>query len=171
MLIYHLTSSYSSQWGNNLRKCYQAIGGSRKHIPGTPFIAVTATATQETEEKVLQSLEMTGAKRFKESISRTNLKLKVEAKKTDVIEQLHSIIEKDFQGQTGIIYMQKTDECRKVCEGLRAKGVKATCYFGPLKSEEKIRNQAAWMDGSAKWMVATSAFGAGVDKIIKKYKK
>ena len=107
---------------------------------------------------------MTGAKIFQESISRPNLKLKVETKKKDVIEQIHSILEKDFQGQTGIIYMQKTDECTKVSEALQQKGIKATSYFGPMKVDKKVANQKLWMEGKAQIMVATTAFGAGVDK-------
>ena len=151
------------QWAN-FRKSYAAIGSLRRLFPEVPFIALTATATQETQQKVLQSLEMTAPKIFAESVSRTNLKLKVIKKENDVIEQIHSIIEKDYQGQTGIIYMQTTDECKKITAELQMKGIKIKSYFGAMKSDTKVANQKMWMDGRIQLMSATSAFGAGVDK-------
>ena len=107
---------------------------------------------------------MTAPKVFIESITRSNLKLKVVQKEADVVEQIHSIIVKYFQGQTGIIYMQTTDECKAVSKGLREKGVTATSYFGPMKPDTKVANQKMWMKGTASIMVSTSAFGAGIDK-------
>ena len=151
------------QW-DNFRPCYKAIGSLRKHIPKIPFVAVTATANQETQKKVLESLEMTEAKLFVESISRTNLKLKVVRKENDIIEQIHSIIEKDFQGQTGIIYAQKTDECKTISAKLQEKGIKIAPYYASMKSDKKVENQKLWMEGKIDLMAATTAFGAGVDK-------
>ena len=161
---YHFVSLNIRQWCA-FRPCYKWIGSQRKLIPEIPFIAVTATATRETQNNVIQSLNMSNAKIFEESITRLNLKLKVVPKEKDIIEQIHSIIVKDYQGQAGIIYCQKTDECKIFSAELREKGIPCASYYGSMKAKQKLANQKLWMGGNADLMIATSAFGAGIDKL------
>ena len=155
---------YVEQW-SVLRHSYTMIGEQRRKIPGVPFVAVTATATSQCQKNILKSLKMPLPSIFVETINRNNIKISVVPKcKESVIRQIFSIVQRDFQGQAGLIYLQTIGECKLVGMELKRMGLKAELYFSSLPLEQKQSNQSKWMDGTIDIIVSTNAFGAGIDK-------
>ena len=129
------------QW-STLRACYGRIGSQRNLLPGVPHIAVTATATVETQTKVMNSLKMENAKVFKESINRNNIKMTTTKKEVDSVStQIFTLIQRDFPNQTGLIYMQTINECKVISIELKKMGLKVKPYYSSLPIEQKQNNQ------------------------------
>lgn len=151
-----------SQWGYDFRPSYLEIHNFRQYIPGTTIIALTATATSEVRKDILEKLGMReGYKVFIQSFARPELAYfvrKVEDKEAKMVEILGKV-----KGQ-GIIYVRTRKSAKAIAEYLIRKDFTADFYHGGLSHHDRNTKQDAWMNNKFRIMVATNAFGMGIDK-------
>jgi ATP-dependent DNA helicase RecQ len=150
-----------SQWGYDFRPPYLEIATIRAYHPGVPVVALTATATPVVASDICQRLQMREAARFQSSFVRPNLAYMV-LHESDKNRRLLRII-RVTQG-SGIVYVRNRRATEMLARFLEAEGITATCYHAGLDGFERDRRQAAWMTGRCQVMVATNAFGMGIDK-------
>jgi ATP-dependent DNA helicase RecQ len=151
-----------SEWGHDFRPSYSEIANIREHHPEAPVIAVTASATTAVQKDIIKSLKLKKPNHFVGSLERNNISyniVKTENKLNKVISYC-----KDTQGQTGIVYCQTRRSVKQVVTQLRAHSVSAGIYHGGLSAEDRKYMLKEWMEGRLKVMVATNAFGMGIDK-------
>eukprot|EP00798_Chlamydomonas_sp_ICE-L_P003426 gene3426-13470_t len=172
-----------SMWGHDFRTDYKALGGS--NFPNVPIMAVTATATQNVAIDILKTLGIPRAPIFRVSFFRANLHFRVITKEYGVDEDdrpqpmsalLDYILEQSeipapegyprATGQlpTGIVYTLSRDESESVCKFLEQAGVKAAFYHAGIPPKQRMQVQNAWRSGEVQVVVATIAFGMGIDK-------
>lgn len=151
-----------SQWGYDFRPSYLNISKLRKILPDAPFLALTATATPEVVKDICDKLQFRqGHKIFKKSFSRPNIQYIV--RPTDSkIQQIVHILSR-VQG-TAIVYVRSRKRTKEIAEQLIAQGISAANYHAGLSFEDKQVRQDAWKNGSLRVIVATNAFGMGIDK-------
>jgi ATP-dependent DNA helicase RecQ len=150
-----------SQWGYDFRPPYLKIADIRPYHPEAPLIALTATATPAVADDICQRLMMKDCRRFQSSFVRPNLNYFV-LHEGDKNQRLLRIIRR--VGGSGIVYMRSRSGTQNLARFLNASGVSATCYHAGLGSVERDQRQEAWMEGRCQVMVATNAFGMGIDK-------
>lgn len=155
-----------SQWGHDFRPDYKAIGGIRRHFPDVPFMALTATATENVKLDVIHNLGMRGCETFHQSFNRPNLMYEVRPKGAPkaLLKDIVDIIAGKYKGQAGIVYCLSRKKCEEVAKHLQENGIKAHHYHAMLEPQEKRKVQQAWQNGRYKVIVATIAFGMGIDK-------
>lgn len=149
-----------SQWGHDFRPAYLKISNLKEHFH-VPFIALTATATEKVQEDICSLLQFKNTKVFKKSFNRFNLGYHV-IYTEDKITKLKQIFTKN--PQPSIVYVRNRKACLEISKQLNELGFSATYYHGGLKSKEKTQNMQLWMEEKAFIMVATNAFGMGIDK-------
>jgi ATP-dependent DNA helicase RecQ len=150
-----------SQWGHDFRPAYLKIGLLRHSFPKTPIIALTASATARVQNDIIQLLGLRDPTIFKQSFVRPNLSYRVE----HIADKLY-FLEQHFKlfPQPAIIYVRNRKSCYDYVAQLQAVGFQATLYHGGLTTKEKEKNRHDWMQGKAQIMVATNAFGMGIDR-------
>ncbi|SMR63388.1 unnamed protein product [Zymoseptoria tritici ST99CH_3D1] len=156
-----------SQWGHDFRPDYKLLGEFRRQFMGVPVMALTATATENVRADTIHNLSIEGCEVFTSSFNRRNLYYEVrkKAKGKGDIESIANLIREDHHKQTGIIYCFSRKDCEGMAEALRKQhGIKAHHYHAGLKSEEKSQVQKKWQAGIYHVIVATIAFGMGIDK-------
>lgn len=155
-----------SQWGHDFRPDYKNLGEVRKSYHGVPVMALTATATPNVIVDIEHNLGMRNCQKFTQSFNRPNLFYEIRPKGSHatVLETITSLIQSKYSGQTGIIYTISRKQAEKVAESLWDRGIKAKHYHAGMKPEEKTATQTAWQKGQVKIVVATIAFGMGIDK-------
>jgi ATP-dependent DNA helicase RecQ len=150
-----------SQWGHDFRPAYLKISGLKKQLPGVPCIALTASATQRVQHDVVAQLGLDNPAVFKKSFARENIAYMVfEAE--DKLHRLQQILAKN--PGPSILYVRNRRACHDVSAQLQALGFAATFYHGGLREKEKEANMQLWLSNKAQAMVATNAFGMGIDK-------
>jgi ATP-dependent DNA helicase RecQ len=150
-----------SQWGNDFRPAYAAIGVLRQLQPSANIIALTATAKPKVVDDIIKALDFIKPKLFKQSFYRDNLGYMV-LHEEDKYYRLETILKK--YKQSSIVYVRNRRATTEVTARLTTKGITATYYHGGLNATEKDSNMAAWMHNKKQVMVATNAFGMGIDK-------
>lgn len=161
-----------SQWGHDFRPDYKALGHLRQRFPGVPVMALTATATENVKVDVIHNLGIENCEVFTQSFNRPNLSYEVRSKgkKKDVMDSMATTIMNQYNGQSGIIYTLSRKGCEQVAAQLRNDyGIKAYHYHAGLPPAEKKEVQQAWQSGKWKVIVATIAFGMGIDKADVRY--
>lgn len=156
-----------SQWGHDFRPDYKNIGEVRAQLGNVPLMALTATATENVKVDVIHNLKMDGCEVFTQSFNRPNLFYEVRKKGRgiDILEDMANTIKNDYKKSTGIIYCLSRKQCEEVAKKLREQhGIKAQHYHAHLTPEEKVNVQTRWQSGSYRVIVATIAFGMGIDK-------
>ncbi|OJD27398.1 hypothetical protein ACJ73_01211 [Blastomyces percursus] len=156
-----------SQWGHDFRPDYKELGNTRMKFPGIPLMALTATATENVKVDVIHNLGMRGAEVFVQSFNRPNLIYEVRRKPkgTNVVASIADTIKSSYSGQAGIIYCLSRQSCERVAEQLRdTHNIKAVHYHAGLPSNARISIQRDWQRGKYNVIVATIAFGMGIDK-------
>ena len=152
-----------SEWGHDFRPEYRRIRGIIDSLGGNiPIIALTATATPKVQLDIQKNLQMDEASVFKTSFNRTNLYYEVRAKhntKKQLIQYVHS-----HKGKAGIIYCLSRKKVEEIAELLRVNGVRARPYHAGLDQQVRIANQDAFLSEDCDVIVATIAFGMGIDK-------
>ena len=157
-----------SQWGYDFRPPYLRIAELRKHLPATvPCLAVTATATLAVIDDIKQRLSFgKDAKVFRASFERPNLTynvMHVEDKLSKMISLLSMVTESE-EGGSAIVYVRSRKKTKEVADALVGQGILATSFHAGLSSAEKQKRQDEWIEGKVPVIVATNAFGMGIDK-------
>ena len=150
-----------SQWGHDFRPAYLKISGLKKYFPKIPFLALTATATPKVKECIINDLGLHNPRVFQKSFARENIAYMI-FEVEDKLFRIEQILKKN--PQPSIIYVRNRKSCLDISSQLQSLGFKATYYHGGLTSKEKDKNMQLWMDGEAQVIVATNAFGMGIDK-------
>ncbi len=156
-----------SQWGHDFRPDYRSLGRLVEVFPHVPRIAVTATADARTRDDILASLRLEGARVFVDSFARPNLQLSAERKingsraRTDaaVVELV-----RERRGKSGVVYCGSRDGCERVAQTLRDAGTNAIAYHAGFDAKERDQRLERFLAEDGAVMVATIAFGMGVDK-------
>lgn len=150
-----------SKWGNDFRPSYLSCGMLRELHPNTPLIALTATATKMVVEDILDNLELNKALIVKDSFLRSNIAFSVLRKEDKRYYLKQLLIKKE---ESGIVYVSTRRKTIEVAEFLKKNGVDTTYFHGGLNQAEKKEKLKTWLSNKTKVMVATNAFGMGVDK-------
>lgn len=150
-----------SQWGHDFRPAYLKIKQLKTFFPAIPFIALTASATKKVRLDCIEQLELSNAILFQKSFERQNLAYMV-FETEDKLHKINQILSK--HKAPSIIYVRNRRACYDVSNQLKAQGFTTTFYHGGLSSKDKVTNMKLWMDEKAQVMVATNAFGMGIDK-------
>lgn len=150
-----------SQWGNDFRPAYLSCSILRELVPNVPVIALTATATPRVVEDILENLKLENAQIFKDSFTRSNLIFKVK-RTEDKLFQLKKYVGK-ISGST-IVYVRSRKMSVSLSKFLNENGFSATYFHGGMNKSEKEEKLDLWLNGEIRIIVATNAFGMGVDK-------
>jgi ATP-dependent DNA helicase RecQ len=151
-----------SSWGHDFREEYSKLAVLKNFFPTTPIIALTATADELTRSDILKKLNLFSAKTFISSFDRPNIHYRVEPKTGD-IKQLVDFIN-TWQGSTGIVYCLSRKSTEEVANKLKKAGVKAKHYHASISREDKQKAYKEFMNDEIQVIVATIAFGMGIDK-------
>jgi ATP-dependent DNA helicase RecQ len=150
-----------SQWGHDFRPAYRNIAEFREIIPEVNCLAVTATATPQVKKDMLQQLELKDPQTFQTSFERKNLAYLV-LQEEDKLYRLRQIFSR--KKGAAIVYVRSRKTAHKYAQYLNANSIKAHFYHGGLENKERDTRFQDWMDNKVQVMVATSAFGMGIDK-------
>ncbi len=151
-----------SQWGYDFRPAYLEIANVRELAPNVPIIALTATATPKVAKDIQEKLSFrAGSQTLSKSFVRPNLAYVVR-KAEGKIAQLHRILER-VPG-SAVIYVRNRRRCKEIAIELVRRKVRASFYHAGLNMEDRSARQEAWIKGQIRVMVATNAFGMGIDK-------
>ncbi|MCU0450741.1 MAG: DNA helicase RecQ [Bernardetiaceae bacterium] len=151
-----------SEWGHDFRPEYRRIKSIIEQIGNYPIIALTATATPKVQLDIQKNLQMEEADLFKSSFNRSNLHYEVRPKQ-NTKKQLIKFI-KNHKGKSGIVYCLSRKKVEEIAELLRVNDIKALPYHAGLDGDVRIKNQDAFLSEDADVIVATIAFGMGIDK-------
>ncbi|MHB8994039.1 MAG: DNA helicase RecQ [Armatimonadota bacterium] len=152
-----------SQWGHDFRPEYLELHTLRERYPGIPRLALTATADMQTRQEIVRRLELPRDSIFTTSFDRPNLDYQV-APKTDWKRQLIAFLRSQAPGSAGIIYRLTRNSVDATADWLRQQGFNAMPYHAGLEDDERRRNQQRFLAESDAIVVATIAFGMGIDK-------
>ncbi len=151
-----------SQWGYDFRPSYLKIASLRDHISEkVPFLALTASATPQVIDDIMKKLAFRGKNVLKTSFDRKNISYlvrKVEEKGTYLVKTILR------SKGSGIVYVRSRKRCKEVAELLVANGISADFYHAGLSDELRDKKQASWTTGETRVIIATNAFGMGIDK-------
>ena len=150
-----------SHWGNDFRPAYKNIALLRQLQPGVNVVALTASATPKVVQDIIKELDFIQPKIFKQSFSRPNLAYLV-LHENDKYYRMESILKK--YTASSIIYVRNRKLTLEISTFLESKGITATYYHGGLSNAEKDRFMQQWLNDQKQVMVATNAFGMGIDK-------
>ncbi|MEU3003497.1 DNA helicase RecQ [Streptomyces sp. NPDC007020] len=152
-----------AQWGHDFRPDYLALSVLGERWPDVPRIALTATATHATHEEITRRLGMPDAKHFVASFDRPNIQYRI-VPKSDPKKQLLSFLQEEHAGDAGIVYCLSRNSTEKIAEYLSRNGVAAVPYHAGLDAATRAAHQARFLREEGLVVVATIAFGMGIDK-------
>ena len=152
-----------SQWGHDFRSDYLGLGVLAERFPAVPRIALTATATPATHAELTERLHLENAEHFVASFDRPNITYRIEPK-SSARSQLLNFITTEHPGDSGIVYCLSRRGVEQVAEALAARGIPALPYHAGLPAEVRAEHQARFLREDGLVMVATIAFGMGIDK-------
>ncbi len=151
-----------SEWGHDFRPDYRGLGALRRSMPEVPFIALTATATHRVRDDIVTQLGLNSPKRFVASFNRENLAYEIRTKQ-NAFGQIVELLE-TRRGQSAIIYCFSRKETEEIAVDLQQLGFAAKSYHAGMDSEARRRTQEGFITGEFTIVVATIAFGMGIDK-------
>ena len=152
-----------SEWGHDFRPEYRNLKHIIKAIDNVPIICLTATATEKVQEDILKTLGITDANRFKASFNRANLFYEVRPKTNEVEKDIIRFV-KQREGKSGIIYCLSRKKVEEVAQVLQVNGIKAVPYHAGLDAKTRVKHQDMFLMEDCDVVVATIAFGMGIDK-------
>ena len=154
-----------SAWGHDFRPAYRRLAGLKKRLGGVPVLAVTATATARVADDIVSQLGMSDPLRFRGSFYRPNLRIAVRKKDGigDTRREILAVI-RSHQGECGVVYCLTRRASGSLSAWLMGQGVPARAYHAGMDGTERAEVQEAFVTGEARVIVATVAFGMGIDK-------
>jgi ATP-dependent DNA helicase RecQ len=152
-----------SQWGHDFRPEYRGLTVLHERFPGVPRMALTATADDLTQADILERLRLQDARAFVSSFDRPNIRYTI-VEKREAVQQLLRFIEREHEGDAGIVYCQSRKRVEDVAQTLVDAGVRALPYHAGLDSRVRQDHQNRFLREEGVVMVATIAFGMGIDK-------
>ena len=152
-----------SQWGHDFREDYLLLNVLHERYPGVPRIALTATADELTRADIIERLQLQDARIFISSFDRPNIRYRI-VEKDNARAQLLRFIQDEHDGDAGIVYCQSRKKVDETAEWLRGEGITALPYHAGLDAEVRRRHQDRFLREEGLVMVATIAFGMGIDK-------
>ena len=152
-----------SQWGHDFRPEYLGLSILHERWPGVPRLALTATATSATRREIAERLELNDAPHFVASFDRPNIQYRI-VEKNEVKRQLLSFIKAEHEGDCGIVYCLSRARVEETADFLSDNGIPALPYHAGLSAQVRAANQARFLREEGMVMVATIAFGMGVNK-------
>jgi len=150
-----------SQWGHDFRPAYLKIKDLKTHFPKVPFIALTASATERVQKDICEHLALNNPIFFKKSFARENLAYHV-IKTEDKLHKIEQIVTK--HKESCIIYVRNRRSCIETSQQLNSLGFTSTYFHGGMSLKEKSKHMQLWMQNEVQIIVATNAFGMGIDK-------
>lgn len=155
-----------SEWGHDFRPDYRKLGLLRRQCPTTPILALSATCSPTTLNDVANNLEMRNWVTFRGVVDRPNLYYDVQKKKDsedEVVQDILRWLENEFRGMCGIVYVLSKKEAESYAEKLALGGVDVGSYHGDMDADARAATHHDWSEGNIRVMVATIAFGLGID--------
>jgi ATP-dependent DNA helicase RecQ len=152
-----------SQWGHDFRPEYIKLSILHERFPAVPRIALTATADRQTRAEIVTRLQLDHARQFVSSFDRPNIRYQI-VEKANGRKQLIDFIEAEHAGDSGIVYCLSRKKVEETADFLIASGITALPYHAGMGTPERTRNQARFLREDGIVMVATIAFGMGIDK-------
>jgi ATP-dependent DNA helicase RecQ len=152
-----------SQWGHDFRPDYLMLSELHERWPDVPRIALTATATQATHQEIASRLNLVQARHFVASFDRPNIQYRI-VPKDNPQRQLLDLLRTEHEGDAGIVYCLSRNSVEKTAEFLTANGIQAVPYHAGLDSRTRAKNQSRFLREDGLVVVATIAFGMGIDK-------
>jgi ATP-dependent DNA helicase RecQ len=161
-----------SEWGHDFRPAYRNLSSLKRRFGNVPMLALTATATPQVTRDIVQQLGMVAPTMFRGSFFRKNLRLasfqKGESLGRTTREAIASLVQ-SRQGESGIVYCLSRKSTEETADYLKEQGCKATCYHAGLAPEQRAKAQDAFRNDDVDVVVATIAFGMGIDKSNVRY--
>jgi ATP-dependent DNA helicase RecQ len=152
-----------SQWGHDFREEYLGLSALHEQFPGVPRLALTATADEHTRADIIQRLKLEDARLFVASFDRPNIRYTI-VEKDDPKKQLLRFIRDEHDGDAGIVYCQSRKRVEETATWLAEEGLNALPYHAGLDADVRRRHQDRFLREESVVMVATIAFGMGIDK-------
>ena len=152
-----------SEWGHDFRPEYRNLRHIIKQLGDVPIIGLTATATPKVQEDILKNLDMTNANTFKASFNRPNLYYEVRTKTKNIESDIIRFI-KQHKGKSGIIYCLSRKKVEAIAQVLQVNGISAVPYHAGLDAKTRAKHQDMFLMEDVEVVVATIAFGMGIDK-------
>jgi len=152
-----------SEWGHDFRPEYRNLKNIIKQIDDVPIIGLTATATEKVQEDIIKTLGLTNPKTFKASFNRANLFYEVRPKTKNIASDIIKFI-RQHQNKSGIIYCLSRKKVEEIAQVLQVNGVKAVPYHAGLDAKTRSKHQDMFLMEDVDVVVATIAFGMGIDK-------
>ena len=152
-----------SQWGHDFREEYLGLGVLHEQFPGVPRVALTATADAHTRADIIQRLQLQDARLFVASFDRPNIRYTI-VEKDEPKKQLLRFLRDEHDGDAGIVYCQSRKKVEETAAWLAAEGLTALPYHAGLDADVRRRHQDRFLREDGIVMVATIAFGMGIDK-------
>ncbi len=152
-----------SEWGHDFRPDYRNLKNIIQKIGDLPIIGLTATATEKVQEDILKNLGMSDANTFKESFNRPNLFYEVRPKTANVEKDIIRFV-RNYEGKSGIIYCLSRKKVEEIAQVLQVNGIKAVPYHAGLVAKTRAKHQDMFLMEDIDVVVATIAFGMGIDK-------
>ena len=152
-----------SQWGHDFRPEYMQLSLLHERFPGVPRIALTATADRVTRDEIVQRLGLAGARQFVASFDRPNIRYRI-VEKANARAQLYAFLRAEHRGEAGIVYCLSRRKVEETAAWLAEQGVAALPYHAGMDADTRSLHQARFQREDGIVMVATIAFGMGIDK-------
>nr|MBF0682042.1 DNA helicase RecQ [Pseudomonas sp.] len=152
-----------SQWGHDFRPEYMGLSILHERWPNVPRIALTATATEATRHEIIERLALQDAAQFVSSFDRPNIRYTI-VEKNEVRKQLLAFIQNEYEGESGIVYCLSRARVEETADFLCSNGINALPYHAGLPGPTRAANQSRFLREDGIVMVATIAFGMGIDK-------
>jgi len=153
-----------SQWGHDFRPEYIQLSILYQHFPDVPRIALTATADERTQQEIIQRLGLEQARVFNNGFDRPNIRYRIAENNGNAREQLLRFIRNEHDGESGIVYCLSRKRVDDTAKWLSEKGLRALPYHAGLSNETRQQNQSRFLREDGIIIVATIAFGMGIDK-------